>query len=96
MHSTPKVHKCKTIEEPIAILYSHYIEVFQPEYLKERQMISGRKIPIQCLCYFIENLLKLIVFCLITNVKDDWSFQRFLPISLNYDSVFCSCGIEGL
>ena len=71
MPSTPKVHKCKTIQEPIAISSDHYIEVFQPEYLKERQIISGRNSPIQHLSYFIENLLKLIVPCLVKYIKDD-------------------------
>ena len=41
-------------------------------------------------------MLKAIVPCLTTHVKDDWDFSRFLPSSLNFDGVLYSCGIENL
>ena len=69
----------------------NYIEVFQPEDLKIRPIISGTKIPTQRLHCPIE-----IAPCLTTYVKDGWDFLRFLPSSLNFDSVLCSCDIESL
>ena len=44
----------------------------------------------------MENLSKPIDPCLTTYVKDDWDFLRFLPSSLNFDSVLYSCDIENL
>ena len=96
IYCTPKIHKCKTIQEAIALSTDDYIEVFQPEDLKTRPIISGPESPTQRLSFLIENLLKPIVPCLTTYVKDDWDFLRFLPSSLNFDSVLYSCDIESL
>ena len=73
----------------IALSTDDYIEVFEPEDLKARPIISGPESPTQRLSCLIENLLKPVVSCLITYVKDDWD-------SLNFDSVHYSCGIESL
>ena len=70
IYRTSKVHKCKTIQEAIALSTDDYIEVFQPEDLKTRPIKSGPESPIQRLSYLIENLLKPIVPCLTTYVKD--------------------------
>ena len=47
IYSTPKVHKCKTILEAIGLSTDDYIEVFQPEDLKVRPIISVPKSPTQ-------------------------------------------------
>ena len=73
----------------IALSTDDYIEVFEPEDLKARPIISGPESPTQRLSCFIENLLKPAVSCLTTYVIDDWD-------SLNFDSVHYSCGIESL
>ena len=93
IYCIPKVHKCKTIQERIALSADDYTEVFQPEDLKARPIISGPESPTQRLSCLIENLLKPIVSCLTTYLKDDWEFLRFLPSSLNFDSVLYSCDI---
>ena len=74
IYCTPKVHKCKTIQEAIALSTDDYIEVFQPEDLKARPIISSPENPPQRLNCLIENLLKPIVPCLTTYVKDGWEF----------------------
>ena len=93
---TPKVFKCKTIREAIALSIDDYIEVFQPEDLKARAIISGPWSPTQRLSWLIENLLKPTVAGLTTYAKDDCDFSRFLPSSLNFDSVLYSCDIESV
>ena len=93
IYCTPKVNKCKTIQEAIALSTDDYIE---PEDLKTRPIISAPESPIERLRCLIENLLKPIVPCLTTYMKDDWDFLPFLPSSLNFDSIFYSCGIESL
>ena len=96
IYCTPKVHKCITIQEAITLLIDDYIEVFQPEHLKRRTIISGPESSTQRLSCLMENLLKPIDPYLTTYVKDDWDFLRFLPSSLNFDSVLYSCDIENL
>ena len=96
IYCSPKVHKCKTIQEAIALLTDDYIEVFQPEDLKARPIISGPESPTQRLSCLIENLLQPIVPFLTTYVKEDWDFLQFLPSSLNFDSVIYSYDIESL
>ena len=80
----------------IALSTDDYIEVFQPEDLKTRSVVSGMESPTERLNCLIENLLKPIVPFLTTDVKDNLDFLRFLPISLNFDSVLYSCYIESL
>ena len=81
-------------QKAIALSADDYVEVFQPEDLKARPIISGPEIPTQRLSCLIENLLKPIVSCLTTYLKDDWDFLRALPSSSNFDSVLYSCDIE--
>ena len=72
------------------------LKFIQPEDLKTRLIISGPESPTQRLSCLVENLLKPIVPCLTTYVKDDWDFLPFLPCSLNFDSALYSCDIESL
>ena len=44
----------------------------------------------------IETLLKLIFLHLITYIKDDWEFIRFLPRSLIFGNDMYSCDIQSL
>ena len=96
IYCTPKVHKCKTIQEAIALSIDDYSEVFQSEDLKASLIISGPESPTHRVSCLIKNLLKPVVPCLATYVKDDWDFSRYLPSSFNFDSVFCSRDIESL
>ena len=96
IYCSPKVHKCKTIQEAIALSTDDYIEVFQPEDLKARPIMSGQESPTQRLSCLIENLWKPIVPFLTTYVKEDWDFLQFLSSSLNFDSVLYSYDIESL
>ena len=96
IYCSPKLHKCKTIQEAIALSTDDYIEVFQPEDLKARPIISGPESPTQRLSCLIENLLKPIVPFLTTYVKEDWDFLQFLSSSLNFDSILYSYDIESL
>ena len=84
---TPKVQKRKIIQKAIALSTDDYIEVFQLEDLKARPIVSDTESPTERLSCLIENLLKPIVPFLTTDVKDNLDFLRFLPISLNFDSV---------
>ena len=96
IYCSPKLQKCKTIQEAIALSTDDYIEVFQPEDLKARPIMSGQESPTQRLSCLIENLLKPIVPFLTTYVKEDWDFLQFLSSSLNFDSVLYSYDIESL
>ena len=80
IYYTPKFHKCKTIQEAIVLSTDDYIEVFQPEDLKARPIISGAESPTQRLSCYIKNLLKTIFHCLSTYVKDDWDFFDFYQV----------------
>ena len=44
----------------------------------------------------MEKILKAIVPCLTTYVKDDWHFIKQLPKTLNYEATLYSCDIESL
>ena len=57
IYCTTKVHKFKTIRDAIALLIDDYIEVFQPEDLKARPIISGPESTTQLLSCLRENLL---------------------------------------
>ena len=96
IYCTPKIHKCKSIQEAIVLANDDYIEIYQPDDLKGRPIISGPESPTQRLSCIIETLLKPIVPHLITYIKDDWEFIQFLPRSLNFDSDMYSCDIESL
>ena len=91
---TPKIYKCKSIQEAIVLANDNYIKSYQPDDLKGRSIISGPESPTQRLSCIIETLLKPIVSHLITYIKDDWEFIKSLPIFLTFDSDMYSCDIE--
>ena len=96
-YCTPKVHKCKRIQEAIAFSPDDYIEVFQPEDLKiqTKNIWSGK--PNQTT--HLPNRKPVKTNSSLSNytyVKYDWDFLRFLSRSLNFDNVLCSCDIESL
>ena len=76
-----KVPKCETMKETIALSINYYIEVFQPKDLKARLIISAQESPTQRFSCLIENLLRPIVACLTTYMKNDWDFLRLLQSS---------------
>ena len=47
----PKIHKCKSIQEAIVLANDDYIEIYQPDDLKGRPIISGPESPTQRLSY---------------------------------------------
>ena len=71
IYCTSKLHKYEKIQEALALSVDDYIEVFQPEDLKARTIISGSESPIQRLILRIENLLNPIFSYLTTYVEDD-------------------------
>ena len=96
VYFTPKLHKCKSIQQATVLANDDYIEIHQPDDLKERSIISGPKSPTQRLSCIIETLRKPKVPHLITYIKDDWEFIQFLHRSLTFDSNMYSCDIESL
>ena len=58
IYCTPKIHKCKSIQEAIVLANDDYIEIYQPDDLKGRPIISGPEIPTQRLSCITETLLK--------------------------------------
>ena len=72
------------------------INVLKTNDLKGRPIVAGPNSPTQALSSFIEKLLKPIVPCLTTYVKDDWHFIKQLPTTLNYETTLYSCDIESL
>ena len=64
--------------------------------LKGRPIVAGPNSPTQALSSFIEKLLKPIVPCLTTYVKDDWHFIKQLPTTLKYGATLYSCDLENL
>ena len=91
-----KIHKCKSIQEDTVLANDDYIKIYQPGDLKGRPIISGPESPTQRLSCITETSLKPIVPHLITYIKDDWEFIKFLPRSLIFDSNMYSCDIESL
>ena len=71
IYCTPKIHKCKSLQEVAVQASDKYIETYQLDDLKGRPIISGSESPTQRLCCIIETLLKPINFHLITYIKDD-------------------------
>ena len=65
-------------------------------YLKGRPIVAGPNSSTQALSSFIEKLLKSIVPCLTTYVKDDWHFTKQLSTTLNYETTLYSRDIESL
>ena len=57
-----KVHKCKSVQEAIALANDDHIEIYQPDDLKGIPVIAGPE-------RYIETLLKPIVPQLITYIK---------------------------
>ena len=66
IYCTPKIHKSKSIQEAIVLANDYYIEIYQPDDLKGRPVISRSESPTQCLNCIIETLLKSIIPHLIT------------------------------
>ena len=96
-YCTIKTHKCKSIQE--AILQNDndtIINVLKPNDLKGRPIVAGPNSPTQALSSLIKKMLKPIVPCLTTYVKDDWHFMKQLPTTLNYEATLYSCDIESL
>ena len=96
-YCTIKTHKCKSLQE--AILQNDndtIINVLKPNDLKGRPTVAGRNSPAQALSSLIEKILKPIVPCLTTYVKDDWHFIKQLPTTLNYEATLYSCDTESL
>ena len=93
-YCTVKTHKCKSIQEAI-LQYDNdnIINVLKPNELKCRPIVAGLKSPTQALSSPIEKILKPIVPCLTTYVKDDWHFIKQLPTTLNYEATLYSCDI---
>ena len=96
IYCTPKVHKCKSIQETIVIANDDYIEIYQPDDLKGRPIILDAESPTQHLSCLIKASLKPIVPHIITYIKDDWEFTKFLPRLLTFDSNIYSCDIKSL
>ena len=96
-YCTIKTHKCKSIQE--AILQNDndsIINVLKPNDLKGRPIVAGPSSPTQALSSLIEKILKPIVPCLTTYIKDDWHFIKQLPQTLDYKATLYSCDIESL
>ena len=96
-YCTIKTHKCKSIQE--AILQNDndtIINVLKPNDLKGRPIVAGPNSPTQALSSLIKEILKPIVPCLTTYVKDDWHFIKQLPTTLSYEAILYSCDIESL
>ena len=91
-----KTHKSKEIERAILNTKEEYIQVYQPQDLKGRPIVAGPESPTQRLSHLLEILLKPIVPCLTTYIKDDWDFLKFLPREIDYDCDIYSCDIESL
>ena len=84
-----KTHKCKSIQE--AILQNDndiIVNILTPNDLKGRPIVAGPNSPTQVLSSLIEKILKPIVPCLTTYVKDDWHFIKQLPRTLNYEAIY--------
>ena len=96
IYCTPKIHKCKSIQEAIVLANDDYINIYQRDDLKGRLIISSSESPTQRLSCIIEKLLKPIVPQLITCIKDDWEFIKHLPRPLHFVSDMYSCDIESL
>ena len=95
-YCNPKIHKSKIIQDAISNSNSEYLEVFQPDDLSGRPIVAGPESPTQRLSHLIEILLKPIVPCLTTYIKDDWDFLRFLPQEIEFDCTLYSCDIVSL
>ena len=66
----------------------------EPNYLKGRPIVAGPNSPMQTLSSLTEKILKPIVPCLTTYIKDDWHFIKQLLRTLNYEATLYSCDIK--
>ena len=71
IYCTVKIRKCKSIQEAIVLANDDYTEIYQPDDLKGRALVSGPEGPTQRLSCIIEMLLNPIVPHLITYIKHD-------------------------
>ena len=62
------------------------LEIYQPDDLKGRPIVSGPESPNQRLSWIVKMLLKPVVPHLVTCIKDDWELIKFLPMSLTFYS----------
>ena len=95
-YCNPKIHKSKIIQTAISKAETEYLEIFQPNDLTGRPIVAGPESPTQRLSGLLEILLKPIVPCLTTYIKDDWDFIRFLPSKIDFDCTLYSCDIVSL
>ena len=58
--------------------------VSKPNDLKDRPIVAGPNSPTKVLSYLIEKLLKYIVPCLTTFIKNDSDFIKQLPGTLTF------------
>ena len=72
------------------------LEMCQPDNLKGRPIMLGPESPNQRLSCIIKMSLKPIVPHLITYIKDDWEFIKFLPRSFTFYSDMYSSDLETL
>ena len=92
-----KTHQCKSIQEAILQNDSDTtIDVLRPDDLKGRPIVVGPNNITQALSSLIEKILKPIVPCLTSYVKDDRHFIKQLPKTLKYEATIYSCDIESL
>ena len=66
----------------------------KPNDLKGRPIVAGPNSPMQTLSSLTEKILKPIVPCLTTYIKDDWHFIKQLLRTLNYEATLYSCDIK--
>ena len=65
----------KSIQEAILQNDNDNINVPKPNDLKSRSIVAGSNSPTQVLNSLVEKILKLIVPCLTTYMKDSWYFM---------------------
>ena len=95
-YSLPKIHKSKIIQIAVKNSNSDYVEIFQPNDLSGRPIVAGPECPTQRLSCLLEKLLKPLVPCLTTYIKDDWDLLRFLPSQIDFDCNLYTCDIVSL
>ena len=94
----PKIHKCRSIIEAISSNNDEDVltEIKNPPDLKGRPIVAGCSTPTRGMSVLISKILKPIVECQKTFIKDDWDVFRKLPESTRGTHKLFGCDISSL
>ena len=95
-YGLPKIHKSKQIQSGLENNTSSYIKLPEPTDLKLRPIIAGPACPTQRLSNLLDILLKPLCKNVPSYVRDDLDFLRFIPDTIDPDTILVSFDVVSL